>query len=308
MNERTRLSLLLIALGAGWGLTQPLTKISVSGDYQPLGLVFWQLVIGAVVLGVLLWRRPGRIPVTRRTLAVWIFIAAMGTVLPNSASFRAAADLPSGIMSIAIASVPMFAFPIALMLGNDRFSMARLAGLVLGLSGVALIALPEAAMPDRAMVAILPLALVAPFCYAIEANGVARWGTAGLDPLQVLFGASLAGVLIAGPLALATGQFFVPRPPFVVQDATLLAASLIHAVVYTTYVWLVGRAGATFAGQVAYLVTGFGVLWAMLLLGERYSLWVWAALALMATGLTLVQPRHPVAPAPAKGNNDMATH
>lgn len=307
MSERLRLTVLLVALGAGWGLTQPLTKISVSGHYQPLGLVFWQLTIGVVVLGAVLWRRLGRIPVTRHTLIVWIFIAVIGTVLPNSASFRAAVDLPSGIMSIVIASVPMFAFPIALALGVDRFSTARLAGLLLGLAGVALIALPEAALPDRAMVAILPLALVAPFCYAIEANGVGRWGTAGLDPVQVLFGASLTGALIAGPLAFAAGQFFIPLPPFVVQDATLLAAGLINAVVYTTYVWLVGRAGATFAGQVAYLVTGFGVLWAMLLLGERYSLWVWAALALMAAGLTLVQPRDPVAPDSANGDSGTLT-
>ena len=44
------------------------------------------------------------------------------------------------------------------------------------------------------------------------------------------------------------------------------------------------------ASQIAYLVTGFGVLWSMVLLGERYSLWVWAAFALMLLGVALVQP------------------
>jgi len=38
-------------------------------------------------------------------------------------------------------------------------------------------------------------------------------------------------------------------------------------------------------------VTGTGVIWAMVLLGESYSGWVWAALALMLCGLMLVQPR-----------------
>ena len=37
----------------------------------------------------------------------------------------------------------------------------------------------------------------------------------------------------------------------------------------------------------------------MLLLPENYSLWVWAALAAMAIGLTLVRPR--VAEAPVAG-------
>jgi drug/metabolite transporter (DMT)-like permease len=65
--------------------------------------------------------------------------------------------------------------------------------------------------------------------------------------------------------------------------------------VYSAYVWLVGRAGSVFAAQVSYLVTGFGVLWSMALLGERYSGYVWAALALMFAGLALVQPRPPLA-------------
>jgi drug/metabolite transporter (DMT)-like permease len=65
---------------------------------------------------------------------------------------------------------------------------------------------------------------------------------------------------------------------------------VLNALAYAGYVWLVGRAGSLFASQVAYLVTGFGVLWSMILLGERYSAWVWAAFALMLVGVALVQP------------------
>ena len=54
---------------------------------------------------------------------------------------------------------------------------------------------------------------------------------------------------------------------------------------------MVGAAGAMFAVQVSYLVTGFGVIWAMLILGESYSGWVWAAMAVMFLGMFLVQPR-----------------
>ena len=71
--------------------------------------------------------------------------------------------------------------------------------------------------------------------------------------------------------------------------------------------WLVGRAGAVFGGQVAYLVTGFGVVWSMLLLGERYSGWVWAALALMLAGLALVQPRTRLESAEAAGDTQTET-
>ena len=303
--ERMRLTGFLLLLGCGWGLTQPLIKVTVTAGYQPFGIVFWQLLIGAALLGVLRWRQMRRMPFTGSTLAVWLMIATIGTLIPSYTSFRAAFHLPSGIMSIVIATIPMMAFPIALALGNDNFSFRRLGGLCLGLIGVGLIALPEASLPERAMIAFLPLALVAPFCYACEGNIVARWGTGGLDPFQVLFGASAIGTVIALPLAVGTGQFFVPQSPFILADFTLLLSSIIHVLVYSGYVWLIARAGSVFAGQVSYVVTGSGVFWAMLLLGETYSIWIWLALACMALGLSLVQPRvadpAPVGDTPAHG-------
>lgn len=291
ITQRMRLTAFVVLLGSGWGLTQPLIKITVSAGYQPFGLIFWQMLIGAVLLGVIRWRQLRRAPVNRRTLAVWLMIALIGSVIPNTTSYRAAFHLPSGVMSIVIATIPMMAFPIALALGNDNFSLRRLGGLTLGLIGVALIALPDTSLPERAMIAFIPLALVAPFCYACEGNIVAKWGTAGLDPFAVLFGASVIGTLVSLPLAIGTDQFFVPQVPFQLADLTMVLSSVIHVMVYAGYVWLIGRAGAVFAGQVSYFVTGSGVLWAMLLLGETYSFWIWAALLCMALGLMLVQPR-----------------
>jgi drug/metabolite transporter (DMT)-like permease len=289
--DRLRMTGFLLALGCGWGLTQPLIKITVTAGYQPLGLIFWQMFIGAVLLGVLRAHKLRRAPFNKQTLAVWLMVALIGSVIPNTASFRAAFYLPSGIMSIVIATIPMMAFPIALALGNDTFSWRRLGGLTLGLVGVGFIALPEASLPERAMIAFLPLALIAPFCYACEGNIVAKWGTAGLDPFAVLFGACVVGTLITFPLAIGSGQFFVPRAPFVLADFTLVLSAVVHVLVYSGYVWLIGRAGAVFAGQISYIVTGSGVLWAMLLLGETYSLWVWVAVGFMVVGLMLVQPR-----------------
>lgn len=305
MSPRARFTIILLVLGAGWGLTIPFSKITVSAGYQPLGLVFWQLAIGAVFLGITMFKRLRRVPITRQTIIVWVAIATLGTIIPNSASYRAMAQLPAGVMSIVISTIPLMAFPIALALGSDRFSWRRFFGLLLGLCGVALIAFPETSLPDRAMLIFLPLALLAPLCYALEGNWVARFGTAGLDPVQVLFGASVIGSVIALPLAVASGEFFVPLPPFILADATLLAAAIIHVVVYVAYVWLVGQAGAVFAGQVSYFVTCFGVVWAMVLLGERYSLWIWAALALMLAGLALVQPRQSLASRGEPGENDV---
>lgn len=291
MSERLGLLGLLFLLGAGWGTTMPLTKVAVSTGHGPLGLIFWQLVIGVLILGAIQLCRRRPLALGRGPLLVYLVIALSGTLLPNSASYVAARHLPAGILSIAIASVPMLAFPMALALGVDRFGWARLAGLVLGLLGVVLIALPEASLPDPGMAAWIPLALVAPLFYAVEGNYVARWGTAGCGAIGVLLGASLLGAALAAPLAQASGQWIDPLDGVGRAEAALILSATIHALAYAGYVWLIGRSGAVFAAQVAYIVTGTGVLWSMILLGERYSGWVWLALAAMMAGLFLIRPR-----------------
>jgi len=281
---------LLVLLGAGWGLSQPLSKIAVSTGHGPLGLIFWQMLIGVLVLGVINFLRRKPLPLNRNALFWYILIALGGTLIPNSISYISIAHLPSGVVSIIIAAVPMFAFPIALALGNDHFSWLRLTGLLAGLFGVAMLARPEANLPAGATF-FVALALVAPLMYAIEGNVVAKWGAGGLDPVTLLMGANMVGVVLAFPLAVFSGQWIDPRGAWGSPEWALIATSVIHVFVYSAYVWLVGRAGATFAAQVSYLVTGFGVVWAILILNESYAGSVWLALSLMFAGLFLVQPR-----------------
>lgn len=284
---------ILIFCGAAWGITQPLAKIAVSAGYRHFGIIFWQFAIGAALLGAINAARGRPLPRRPRDLAFCTVIALIGTLLPNATSYTAAIHLPAGIMSIVLSLIPMLAFPVALAWGLDRFSALRLSGLCLGLCAILLIALPESSLPDPAMAWWLPVALVAPLFYAVEGNFVARFGTGGLDAVQVLLGASLIGMVLSAPLALATGHFIWPGTGIGLPEIAIIGSSLAHAVSYTLYVWLVTRAGSVFAAQVSYLVTGFGVFWAKLILSETYSPWVWAALALMLAGLALVQPRKP---------------
>lgn len=303
-RERVGLFALLIVMGAGWGITLPLAKVAVSEGYRHLGLIHWQMVIGALFLGVIALIRGKPLPCERRHLRLYLIIALLGTVLPNSASYEAARHLPAGVISILLSMVPIFAFPVAMALGMERFDWRRTLGLAIGLLGVLLLVGPEASLPNPAMVAWLPLALIAPMFYAFEGNVVAKWGTEGLDPMQVLLGASIVGALVSLPLAILTGEYIDPRPPWGAPDFALVGSSLIHAVVYCGYVWMVGRAGSVFAAQVSYLVTGFGVIWAMVLLRESYTPYVWASMLLMFAGMSLVTPRRKgvLAPAPSNGH------
>ncbi|QPH53002.1 DMT family transporter [Pontivivens ytuae] len=289
-GTRWRAVAALLAIGAAWGATIPMTKLAVSTGYQPFGLIFWQLAMATVLLGGWLARR-GRLPSLLRAWPLFLMVALLGTLVPNSFSYRAAAELPAGVMAIVIAMVPMFALPVALSLGRERPRLMRFLGVALGAVAVVMIVGPEASLPEPEKAPWVLIALLAPLAYAFEGNLLSRFGTQGLDPVEVLFGASALGVVIALPLALGSGQWASPTGAWDVAKWAIVINGVLHVAAYAGYIALVGWAGAVFASQVAYVVTGAGVLWSMLLLGERYSPWVWAALLLMLAGLTLVRPR-----------------
>jgi drug/metabolite transporter (DMT)-like permease len=291
--SRTGFIAVLLMLGIGWGSTQALGKIAVSTGYPPMGLVFWQLLICAVVLGAVTLLRRKPMPLTLPSLQFYAMVAILGTLVPATTFYISVVHLPAGIMSLIIATVPMLAFPIGLALGLDRYSHLRLSGLLLGLAGVLLIALPSASLPDPAMAAFLPLAMIGPLFYALEGTYVAKVGLRDMDAIQAMFGASIIGVLIAAPIMWALGHGFVIRS-LGQAELALIGMSALHAVLYATYVWLAANAGAVFATQTSYIVTASGLMWSALLLGERFSSLVILAALLMLAGMALVQPRRRV--------------
>ncbi len=283
--------LLLLLMGAAWGLTQPLTKIAVSTGHLQFGLIVWQLVFGiAVLLAINLYRRNG-LPIGRRYMLRYGVVALAGTIIPNSISYQAAVHLPSGILSILMTLVAMFSLPMALLIGLEKFQPFRLVGVLLGAAAMVLLVGPDASLPDPSLGVWVLFAAITPVMYAFENTWVSRYGVLDLDPVQVLLGASLFGLIIVVPMALGTGQWIDITQPWSEPEFALLGSSVLHVFAYAGYIWLIGRTGSVFASQVSYLVTGCGVLWAIVLLNEGYSGWVWSAMALMMVGLFLVQPR-----------------
>jgi drug/metabolite transporter (DMT)-like permease len=283
------LYLTLFIMGATWGVTPVLVKIAVSSGHHPFGLIVWINMVGVILSGVVTFARGRRLPMSVVHLKLYLGISLLGTVIPNLLNFTAAVHLPAGIMSILVALVPMFAMPIALVMGFEKPSILRFLGALCGTIAIILIVGPDTGLPDASKIGFVFVALGASLCYGGEGNFLTWFGMRGLDPVQVLFGASVIGLVIAVPLAGFTGNF-IPLDNMGVPELALIADAIISWGTYATYIWVIGRAGPVFASQVAYLVTGFGVVWAMLLLGERYSIWVWMAFALMLVGIALVKP------------------
>jgi len=294
--KRISLIAVLLAIGIAWGATIPLAKVAVSSGHAPLGITFWEQIIVTIVMGFVLisrsiiFRHRLRVPLDRESITYYIGIAALGAILPNLFSYWAMSQLPAGIMAIIIASVPMFALAIAIAASIESFVPYRVIGVCLGCAAVILLVAPEASLPDPEKAIFVFVGLVAPLCYGLEGNYIARFTPPAVDPIITLFCAAIIGSLVTAPLALATGTWIDMFGAFTSAEQAIVALSIIHAIAYTGYIWLVGKAGPVFSSQVAYIVTVSAMLMSAIFLGEAYSPYTFVSLALMLVGLVLVQP------------------
>lgn len=284
--------LTLVLFGAGWGAMQPANKIAVEGGFSPFGIMVWQAVVTLILAGVFVARLGP--PKGGVQWMICAQIAVLGNVIPHFASFTAVTHLPAGLVAIILSTIPIFALCLGVILSREPVTWKRMLGLSMGLMAIGLIASGQGGLSGGAVWAIA-IGLVAPMCYALNSTLLAGRGMAGLHPLQAFWGASVIFLPLAWGLAALTGQLKMVEPDL--PSFAVMASATGHTLIYAGFLALVTRTGAVFASQTAYLVTGFGVLWSMVILGERYPATVWLALGLMFAGITLVRPAQtPLAP------------
>lgn len=296
MTDTNRALLWLVLLGSGicWGTSQPLTRFIATAGLHPFGVVFWQTLIVAIVLSLVLAARGKRVPLDAAHIRFYAVAGLIGTALPHSLSFFAARQLPAGILAILMSSVPLLTLLVGTAAGTERPGLRRIAGLMLGVLAVVLIVAPGTSLPDPAKAAWAFLSLGAATCYALENTWMQVARPARLDAVGALCGLSWAAILFIAPLQLVP-EYRLDLTVFGPPHLALLVQIAFHISAYLGLIWLIGRGGAVFASQVGYVVMGAGVLIGMVALGERHPPTVWAALALMAIGITMVRPRRALA-------------
>ena len=290
MTTRFNLTIILLIVGVSWGLTAPLSKIAVSTGHHYLGLLIWQIIIMILSLGLIQIFRKKKLPLNLNCFWRYVLVALLGTILPNSIMYKAYFHLQSGIMSILVSIVPMIAFLLVLMLQMEKFEIRRFLGVLFGIFAIILIVFPKLDLGYVGEVGWILLALLSPLCYAIEGVWINKIGIAKLDPIEVILGASILGFFILMPIVALNGYWITPYRVWGPAEFAITASSLIHSLIYISYIWLIGKAGVIFASQVSYIYTASGIGFSIILLGEGYSLFVWAAVILMLMGLMMVRP------------------
>ncbi len=279
---------LLIAAGIIYPLVFSANKIAVESGIPPLGFVFWHSLCGGLAL-LLACAIRGELPrLTLPHLRLYFVMGFLGIVAPLSLLTFVAPHLPAGIVTMVVILSPTLTYLFAMLFGLDRLKALSVTGILLGLGGVLLVVVPEVSLPSREMVWWVLIALIAPACFAFANVLAAVMRPPEAPSLTLATGIMLAAVIMMTPIMLGTGQVYLFAGATTAGNLAIPWAAAINAVFYVTFFEIVRLAGPVFFSQFNYLMILAGFGWGILLFGERHSVYIWGAAALMLCGLTLL--------------------
>ena len=270
---------MLLALGAIWGASFLFIKVGVR-DFEPSTLVFFRVLLGALTLLpiALLTTGLGSLRGNWRALVV---MGALNCVLPFWLLTFAETRIDSGLAAVIQAAAPIFTVLLALRFDHSqRVGGWRLAGLVIGFAGVALLV---GAQEGGEFVAALAVAACA-FCYAA---GVLYGGRelAHLPPVTMALGTLTTATLLIAPLGLL--QLPSETPGWKSTASVVALGTLGSGLAYILYFGLVLGVGASRAILITYLVPGMALVYGAVFLDEQVTLVALVGLALVLVGIAL---------------------
>ena len=278
-------------LGISWGASFSVAKIAAEGGGHPLGLNYWQSLIGAVLLIIYLTIKRIRLPLSWKHLSLYFICGALGSFIPGVIYFYAVIHVSPGILAITMAMIPIMTYVAATLTKIEPRSFIRLLGIGFGILSIVLLVAPLESQTDRSAIPWILAMVVAALCYAAENIVLAHWFPKGSSVIQVLCGMYVASCVMMTPFVLAIDAFVPLGWPFSHSEWAITGLALLSVACYGLFLVLIINVGPIFASQTAYIITVAGVFWGMLLFNDNHSGWVWASLISVLIAILLVTPQ-----------------
>jgi drug/metabolite transporter (DMT)-like permease len=277
---------MLVGAAVIYGAVFSVNKMAATGGAPALAYAFWQSLGAGLVLWIVVTLRGERLGISRQALTSYLVIGALVSGLPISLLTYIAPKLPAGVMTLVLALSPPFTFAISVLARVERFRWLGLIGLLFGFAGVVLIVAPGASLGDAGAWKWFLLALLAPVMFAASNVSAAVLRPPASSSVATGAGVMLGSAVVLLPIMLLAGQAWFPPQLDEGAIATLIAIA-INAVFLVLFLEIIRRAGPVFFAQFNYLAVLAGVAWGAVVFGERLSIYVLAAMALMFVGVFL---------------------
>lgn len=283
---------MLLVLAAVWGGSFFFNGIAVR-ELPVFTIVVARVALAALILAALTRLAGEKLPREPRVWRTFLAMGLVNNVVPFSLIVWGQQHIASGVASILNASTPLFTVVLAHFLTSDeKLTPGRVAGVVTGFAGVAVMIGLDVAEALGAHVAAQALCLAGAVSYAFAGIYGRRFRTMGLSLLATATGQVTASSLLLVPLVLAVDRPWTLAMPGMATLAALAGVAAIStAFAYVLYFRILASAGATNLLLVTFLIPVSAILLGVLFLGEVLLPRHVAGMALIGLGLSAIDGR-----------------
>jgi drug/metabolite transporter (DMT)-like permease len=274
------------AIALIWGASFLFIKVAVQ-DMSPMVLVLIRSASGSIALAVLMLAlRRGLFPDLRRRLLPFAVMAITASVIPWVAIAWGEERISSGLASILNATTPLWAAILVYwVIPTERPSPINYAGVLLGLTGVVILVLPDIISGGiRGDLVGAAAVLLASVSYAVSAL-YQRRKLRGVNVFEANLGQLAFTALFLLPVAVPS----LPAAHFEVKSIAAVLALGIggSGIAGVLYYYVLNSLGPVRGSGVTLLVPVTAVFWGATLLHEVVTVPIIAGMVIILAGIVL---------------------
>ena len=284
-----------MALVALWGTSFLFTALAVD-SVAPVSVVFYRLVLGALVLSLVVYARRLSFPRSARVWGGFLLMAIAGNALPFFLISWGQQTIDSGVAGMIMAIMPLMTMVLAhYLVTGETLNRYKFIGFVMGISGVTLLLGPVFEGGSHALLSGLAI-FTAATCYAVNAILIKR-----LPRFSPMVGA--CGVLIMASLVILPFWLLLAPANHNISESSMFSVIWLGigptGIATIILFAVIDRAGPTFLSTINYLIPVVAFFCGAWLLSEPVSWHHFVALATILGGIAITRIR--VTPVPGPG-------
>lgn len=292
--------IVMILLSIIWGSSFILMKEGLKG-FSPLQLALIRMSVAALCFLPFALRHLRELRI--KEMALLFVVGLTGNALPAFLYAKSETVLPSAVVGVLTSMVPIFALILAWLFFRQRFPLANIVGIVVGIVGAGLLAMAGSPEADRSTnLAYAGLVLIATLSYGTNVNLVK--GFFAKRNSVLVTSVALTTVGIPSLIFLLAGTSFVdtlrtsPAAPAALGYIAVLGA-IGTALSVLLFNQLLQAGTIIFATSVTYTIPIVAVLWGIVL-HEQFTTIHAIGFAVILVGVWLANRRPSAATIPAR--------
>ena len=285
--------LYVLIFGVLFGATISMAKLGSQYGIDPVTLVFWQMLIGGILLTITAIARKQYVKLDRKHLRYYFIAGILGNAIPTTLAFVASVKIGAALTGLVYPLSPLFTYAFSIIVRIDRPRTHKIIGMMLGLCGALLIVLPPiisggSRSNDDLPLLWLGLAFTIPIFLGLGNIYRSVSWPKGTGSLPLAAGMLLATSILMLPMFITDNAQVWPEFNTNIAIAIFIGNILMSYVGFIFYFELQRIADPVYFSQISYFITITTMIFGILLFGESIQWYVIPSIGLIFAGLYLV--------------------